>query len=373
VTCYFCHSISSVDGTHNSPLTLAKDGSLFGPFADPVASTPHRSSYSKLFDLTRPESAATCGSCHDIVNQHGAAVERTYSEWQSTLFSDTQAGQTCVRCHMNQSLGAASTTSLGKVRSLGSHALPGVDVALTDFPGTDTQPQQVQSLLDSTLTAALCLSDALKIEVSLDNVGAGHFVPSGATPDRRLWAEVIAYSGDEIVYQSGVVSADQGQTVETIDDPDLWLVRDCLFDADQRPVTMFWNAASVTTNLITGTVIKTITDPSSFTRSHVKFVYPVSAALPTRPDRMTLRVFIKPVGDDVLADLVASGDLDPAIARRLPQLVFAQTNLEWTAAKGLTPTDTQTRSQVPGLSCVTSGGYLSLPSVAVSHARCASP
>jgi hypothetical protein len=375
VSCYFCHSASAVSGTHNNPLTLTDSGTLFGPFRDPVAGTPHRSSYAPLFDFVRPESAAACGSCHDIVNQLGAAVERTYAEWQGSLFSDTKVGQTCVRCHMNQSQGPASTTSTGKIRSLGSHALPGVDVALTDFPEADAQKRQIQDLLDNTLSGTLCLSDDLRIEVSLDNVAAGHSVPSGATPDRRLWVEVTAYAGDpatgeRVVYGSGVVPAQQ--SIDAVGDPDLWLVRDCLFDAAQMPVNMFWDAATLTDNLIPGPVKATIADPSTFTRSHVKYVYPPAATLPARPDRITMKVILQPIGDDVLADLVASGDLAAEIAARVPRYVLGQTSLEWTPTTGKGPLDAQTRTPVPGLSCVTSAAqYLTLPDTAVSHARCA--
>lgn len=369
VTCYFCHSAVAVEGSHNNPLRLTADGTMFGPFGDPVRNTPHASAYSPLFDMTRPESAAACGSCHDIVNQHGAAVERTFAEWQASLFADPKLGQTCVRCHMNQSQGPASTKSTGQIRSLGSHALPGVDVALTEFPQAAKQKQLVQTLLDGTLTATLCLMAGLNIEVSLDNVAAGHFVPSGSTPDRRLWAEVIAYQGSQIVYQSGRVPP--GQMLETIDDPDLWLIRDCLADADGKPVHMFWDAASVVANLIPAPVKRNVTDPSTFTRSHVKYLYPRVGALAAKPDRITLRVLMKPLGDDILADLVASGDLNPEIANRVPQFELAETKLEWTAARGQEPTDAQSRTKVPGLSCVSNGSpYLKLPTVALSHARC---
>ena len=252
VTCFFCHSAASVDvahGNNNTSIKLGTDGTLFGPFGDPVPGTPHKSTYAALFDFSSPDSAHACGSCHDIVNQHGAALERTYSEWQHTLFSDPKLGQTCVRCHMTQSEGPASTTSNNKTRTLGSHLLPGVDVALTPFPEGDPQAQTVQTksvqdLLDSVLQGSLCVDAAgQKIEVSLDNVSAGHFWPSGATPDRRAWIEVTAYSGADVIYQSGNVPMDQ--TVETIPDPDLWLMRDCLFDDSQAPVHMFWDAASL--------------------------------------------------------------------------------------------------------------------------------
>ncbi len=57
VTCYFCHAAESIEGTHNNPLTLAKDDTLFGPFSDPVAATPHKGVYSRLLDGATLESA----------------------------------------------------------------------------------------------------------------------------------------------------------------------------------------------------------------------------------------------------------------------------------------------------------------------------
>ena len=84
-----------------------------------------------------------------------------------------------------------------------------------------------------------------------------------------------------------------------------------------------------------------------------------------------MKVLVKPIGDDVLADLVASGDLAAEIAARVPRFVLGQTILEWTPTTGKHPVDAQTRATVPGLSCVTTAAqYLTLPEVAVSHARC---
>jgi hypothetical protein len=376
VTCYFCHSIVSLgDGeAHNNPLTLATDERLFGPFADPVQA-PHKSSYSAFFDLSRPESAAACGRCHDIVNQHGAAVERTYQEWQSSLFSDLKVGQTCITCHMNQVKGPASTTSKDKIRSLRTHTLAGVDIALTPFPEADAQKYGVQTLIDGALSGTLCLTDDLRIDVTLDNVGAGHAIPSGATPDRRLWIEVVAYSGADVIYRTGTVPADQ--TLETIVDPDLWVIRDCLFDQNKAPVHMFWEAAELGPfNQIPAGVLLNVADPATYTRSHVKNVFPATGTLLIKPDRITLKVFLKSIGDDVLQDLVASGDLDPALAREVPQLSpqgLMTAISEWTPAKADPRIlDSQTRRPVVGLSCVTTPGntYYSLPTLAASHARC---
>ena len=37
-------------------------------------------------------------------------------------------------------------------------------------------------------------------------------------------------------------------------DPDLWLVRDCIFDGSGAPVDMFWQAASYDSNQLPGPV-----------------------------------------------------------------------------------------------------------------------
>ena len=372
VTCFACHAAAAVEGTHNNPLRLATDGSLFGPFANPAAGTPHRSSYSALFDVARPESAFACGSCHDIVNQHGAAVERTFLEWQESLFADLKVGQTCTRCHMSPTSGPAATNST-IVRDLRNHAFAGVDVALTPFPEMEAQRLRVQTLLDGTLSGTVCLTDDLKINAYLDNVGAGHSFPSGATSDRRLWVEVVAYVGPDVIFRSGVVPAG-GSLSSIVDDPDLWVIRDCLRTADGTATHLFWEAATVDPpNLIAAPVKQNIQDPKTFTRSHVKRVFPGAGALPAKPDRITLRVFLKPIGDDILSDLVASGDLAQTDADAMPTFQLGgllEPIAEWTPEKASRPlTDAVTRQQVFG--CVsTSVQFTTATDDAVSHARC---
>src|SRR5262249_33922719 len=153
---------------------LVTDDRLFGPFGDPAPSTPHSGLYSPLLDLSRADSAAACGSCHDIQNQLGTAIERTYSEWQGTLFSDPAKGRTCAAnsCHMaldENGPGPASTQSPMQLRDLHSHAFPGADLALTALPQADAQKKGVQTLLDSSLIGTVCVnSTTRKIWVILD-------------------------------------------------------------------------------------------------------------------------------------------------------------------------------------------------------------
>ena len=87
VTCFFCHSVNDVEGTHNNPLVLADDLVMRGEYNDPVESEAHRSAYSPFHDRDQADSAALCGTCHDIIANESAAIERTYSEWQASVFS----------------------------------------------------------------------------------------------------------------------------------------------------------------------------------------------------------------------------------------------------------------------------------------------
>jgi len=337
VTCFFCHSVDAVKGTHDNPLTLASDGVMLGGIVDPLATGAHSAAYSPLLDRNKAESASLCGSCHDIVAPLGAHIERTYAEWQGTLYSHAATQLTCSQCHMEGRDGVAAQVPGAPPRRLHGHGFPGVDVALSDFPETKEQTAAVQLSLDTTLQAALCVKGAdsagATIQVVLDNVGAGHLWPSGVAHDRRAWVEVQAYSKGQMIYQSGVVN--DGESVTLLADPDLWLMRECLFDQQGKQVSMFWEAASSESSQLPGATTNLTTDPAYYL-THVFRNYPrptsTPAALAAPPDRVTMRVRIIPVGLDVLDDLVASGDLAASVKAKMPVFTLSGTVLEWTAA-----------------------------------------
>jgi hypothetical protein len=101
---------------------------------------------------------------------------------------------------------------------------------------------------------------------------------------------------------------------------------------------MFWDAAS----------------SKDFPDGYSEFVLPlalmrpkphvqtINIALPTHqlsalPARVTTQLKMRPIGVDVLNDLVESGDLDPAIIERMPTYTLYGTAMEWTAADGQNP------------------------------------
>jgi hypothetical protein len=263
------------------------------------------------------------------------------------------------------------------VRRLHDHTFPAVDVALTSFAplngeGLAHQRQAVQAALDSELQGTLCYDEATrKITVALDNVGAGHAFPSGASQDRRLWVSVAAYAGSALLYQSGV---QPGEAIETASDPDLWLLRDCTYDASGAETHMFWDAAQLMSDLLPGPPVATVQDPTTLTRSHLKHTFPGNTVtLPAAPDRITLAVSMKAVGDDVLASLVQSGDLDPAIAAKVPTFQLGGgAALVWSHDTATPSIDPQSGDRIL---CVNAGPFTPLASLPSgrSFARCPPP
>jgi len=379
VTCFFCHTVNDVDIEHpfNNSLRLAGDLVMRGGISDPVDNPVHASAYSPMHDGSNIHpSSRFCGSCHDIVTPSGGHIERTYDEWARSQYAKSPPdGQplSCGSCHMHGETGvvAEGPRSAGlplRVRRRYDHAFPAVDVALTDgFPQAEKQRQAVEeNLQNRLLQGAICVSQNIAgrwstIDVYLDNIGAGHQWPSGSTQDRRAWVEVIAYRGSQVVYHSGtdengVPLTSRARVVDVHRvDPDLWLLRDCMFDARGNEVHMFWEAAVSDGNQLPVAASGNPSNPG-VNAAHIVRRYPLFDSTPSTisgvPDRVTLRVLLQPVGQDVLellakpspdGDPDAVPDLDPAVLDRMPVFsVLRPTkgntkldSLEWTPTEAI--------------------------------------
>lgn len=329
VTCYFCHQVDEVTGDHNAQLSLADDGVMRGGIDDPVENTAHASQYSGLHDRNNIDSAKLCGTCHDIVTQNNVHLERTYKEWQATLFANDTPGEklTCSNCHMRGSPGVVADYEGVVQRRVHDHSMPGVDVALTDFFEIEAQRELIQAELDNTLLAQLCVyttTTGVDVDYTLENVAAGHAWPSGAAHDRRVWTELIAYQGENIIFQSGVLSPQQ--TLSELADPQLWRLGDFAYDASGAPAHFFWEVDRVESVQLPGQAARQPTDPG-WVNTHITRRYRIER----RPDRIVAKVHIRALGRDVVQDLVDSGDLDAIILDRIPQFTLKKTVLEWTS------------------------------------------
>jgi hypothetical protein len=350
VGCYFCHNIASVEGTHNAQLTLANDVTMRGRIADPVPNPAHASAASPFLDGAKPESAAACGTCHDIVLDTPAAppadppveLERTYREWLSSIFAPENASVpsamlTCAGCHMGpkdpDKIIAEGPGLAVRPRTFHPHTFPAVDLAFPSVPSTSDpvesqalrarQETEVREALDNTLSLEICVELAPlrngAVQVTIDNSGAGHNWPSGASQDRRAWVEVTAYLKGQVLFTNAM----EGDREPPSDSPNALIFRDRIFNGD-REVHMFWEADDRKGGTIGPHQPLISTDPMSNPASRVQrfpasgfFVKPQGEDS-SIPDRVTVRVRMRAMAHDVLDDLVRSGDLDPAIPPELP-------------------------------------------------------
>lgn len=328
VNCAFCHLADDVLGLHNNQITLATDGVMRGAWDDPVPTPAHASGYSPYLDRKTDESSELCGSCHDVVLPNGLHLEQTYKEWQESVFATSDvAALSCGECHMRGRNGYGADVEDVTERRLHDHSMPGVDVALDPFPRRAQQLELVQDELDNSLLAILSPylgPGGLAVDVTLENVAAGHGFPSGAAHNRRVWVELEAFSGDELVYSSGSVGPQEA--VLGRDDPDLWVFRDIIRDKKGREVKHAWEAVSMEKIQLSPGKTADPTDPE-YVHSQTK-TYLIEGTI---PDRVQMAVHIRPFGWDVLQELIDSGDLDPEAAALMPTFTLQSTVKEWTS------------------------------------------
>ena len=334
ITCYFCHNTVDVTGDHNNPLVLADDRSMRGGIDGALANTGHKSKYSELHDRDRIESSELCGACHDIVTPVGLHLERSFKEWRESIYAHDKPGlrQTCNSCHMQGRDAPAADYEGVVVRRVHKHSFAGVDTALTDFPNMEAQREEVQTSLDTTIATELqvCpIPAGTEITLTLENISAGHSWPSGAAQDRRAWVELIAYDGqDNVLWSTGVV--DEATALLSVEDPQLWRFGDTLFDDGGNKVHMFWDATELESYLLPA---PTAFDPLApeYIDTHLSRSWQLPGIF---AERVTARLRIRPVGLDVLDDLIDSGDLDPAIRGRMNTIDLAGSTRKWTTNVG---------------------------------------
>jgi hypothetical protein len=329
VTCFFCHTVDAVQATHDDQLHSATDEIMRGPIGDPAPTPGHESGYSALHDRDRLESSELCGSCHDL-HLGELAVERTYAEWQTTVFAHAGGGATCGQCHMAQSTGLTQIAQVpgAPLRRSHDHGMPALDVSLVSQATADLQKPKVQATLDVALQSALCVGQDGTIDVILENVAAGHGWPSGGAQHRRAWVELIAYAKDEVIYQTGVVA--DGKTLASTPDHDRWEIRECLLDASGKETLLPWDTTSLESTTLEGLLTFDPSDPRYY-QTHVYRRFPNGTTLKASPDRVTMRVLVQPIALEIIDALIGTGDLDPSVRARMP--TFETARVEWTPAQ----------------------------------------
>jgi Cytochrome c554 and c-prime len=362
VTCYFCHNVKDVIADHNNGLQLGMDQTMRGGAQNPAETPAHDSDFDAKLMASQTNQSTMCGSCHDVVTPAGVALERTYTEWQGSLFSQDDPAKllpvTCSGCHMISSTGViAQGTGLNvgtRTDGFHDHSLAAIDQAVTSFPNTAEQGSDIQTELEGAIAivgptpigggaapGGICVvpENGGQITVRTDSFQIGHMYPSGAAQDRRAWLEVIAYDGsDNVLFSSGVVADDQDP--EDINDAmvnctgsgptDCSGFWDRALEADgTTPAHFFWQVASEVSHQLKPQVTS---DPNSPLFDHSTTAAYSIGALTATVDHITTRLRTRPFNYAMLNDLVAGSDLDPMYAQSIVTVEDPGTMKMWTRA-----------------------------------------
>lgn len=352
ITCYFCHNAVSVGDHFNNDIQLADDTTMRAALDAPVPSPAHDVGYSALLDTNRRESSTLCGTCHDVVVPSGVQLERTLSEYNQSLFGRLDVGfETCAGCHMpGREGGRAAELASAPERVVHEHLWPAVDVALSPFPGAALQRRAVECELALNTRIRQIIHDGFGTFTVESETSAGHNQPSGAAQDRRLWIELIAYdAGDQVIFESGRIGDTEIEGGDAAHDSQLALYRDWVYRADGELTHNFWEVAPSAEHPkgYEALTLPYATDPNLPHTLRARYVIPRHRELA----RMTVRLRMRPIGMDVLQDLVATGDLDAATLERMPTFTLHGAAVEWRpgepAPRSLLPADLGCSTAIP--------------------------
>ena len=245
VQCDFCHTVTEIDGTANAKFTLTPDGTKLGPFAD-SSSPAHGTEYSELHTK-----AEFCGMCHDVNHPvNGLPLEATYTEWKNGPYA--VQGIQCQDCHMTPGI-TEYQANPGKASGIGgdrehiwTHFGVGGNVFMTEYLGSKTH---VDMAIDRLQRAAqvkvvpggsVVPGESYEFEVTIKNIGAGHYLPTGLTESRQMWLDITVTDGAGTeIYHSGALDG-HGNI-----DPEAIVYHTVLADAAGNPTEKAWEAESI--------------------------------------------------------------------------------------------------------------------------------
>jgi len=251
VSCEVCHRMTPpAEGKAigNASFGLNDGVGFYGRLRRPKANAVHASIHSEFLGESR-----FCGSCHDVLHDHGDALEKTFVEWSLSPQREPRALE-CQNCHMLPYSGRAAKD--GPFREvLHRHNFPGVTVPLEPFPNRGLQTEEVQQFLRTAARmsvvapAAVAAGEDLQITVLTKNSGSGHNLPSGISTFRQMWLEVTARDASgRVFFRSGHTDAngdllDERSELAPGSDTQLVSFSDRFLDTQGTPVLFLWEAS----------------------------------------------------------------------------------------------------------------------------------
>ncbi|MDO8735644.1 MAG: multiheme c-type cytochrome [Thermoleophilia bacterium] len=235
VQCDLCHTVTSAN------FTFAPSKIKQGPFTDSI-STFHETAYNELF--TKSE---FCGMCHDVNHpDNNLALEATYTEWKSSPYA--AQGIQCQDCHMTPGPGVTKPNP-GKAATGGPERTHIYTHQFVGGNATSLASPEHQKLAVAQLQAAASLSISsppsvvpggdMELQVTVNNRGAGHYLPTGLTEVREMWLDIdITDANGKTIYRSGAVG-ENGSV-----DPKAVMYQTLFSDKDGQPTHKPWLAVA---------------------------------------------------------------------------------------------------------------------------------
>jgi len=257
IGCVTCHTHQKGVDAGSAGLVAWQDElkpgrTYYGPIKKPVANAFHRSRHLELFE--KPE--RLCLGCHNVtLDKNGdGEIERgielvlqtTDEEYEE--YREEGGRATCIDCHMPRVKGEDRAADGARLyfeqdapapkRKVRNHSFVGADVPLGEEPSKSHEKLR-RSLLRRAARVTLPeekiqLDDGkLTFDIDIENVGAGHNLPSGFAFARQMWLEVkVRDRKGKLVFSSGVLKKKShdlcdASTMDERGNPGAKLIRGC--------------------------------------------------------------------------------------------------------------------------------------------------
>jgi len=265
ISCVMCHTATHADPLEgNGALTLAVNTGV-DQLSNPMILAAPRD-HARAFGAAKTNaliaSADFCGGCHTenydqsmskaTTRQH---VQSTFVEWRDSWYAQNDI--TCQDCHMapdpasyvrqirdgdirkperyaHNFVGAnylMFDTSLGSnLTWLRGGILPGLtkeqNTRLIEKQGTATSAL-LRAAAGLALKGSHITDNRLVFDIAVQNLGAGHNLPTGVIDQKYMWLEIVVSDANgSVIYHSGSFDTERGQT-----DPDAVIWREDFRDS----------------------------------------------------------------------------------------------------------------------------------------------
>lgn len=239
VQCDFCHTVTAAN------FTFAPSKIKQGPFTDSISSF-HETAYGEL--QTKSE---FCGMCHDVNHpENNLPLEATYTEWKDSPYA--AQGIQCQDCHMTPGPGVTkpnpgTAATGGPLREqIYTHQFVGgnaTSLASPEHQKLATEQLQAAASLSVTAPSGAIPGSDMELQVTVNNKGAGHYLPTGLTEVREMWLEVtVTDASGKAIYRSGGINEDGAV------DPQAVMYQTLFKDKDGQTTHKPWLAAEIFTD-----------------------------------------------------------------------------------------------------------------------------